>query len=122
MANVRVQVNFHFKFQWLQTEALQSNPKIDVSLDGMRFVFKPVYKIRDGKSLLRLLKQHDLKGIGGVLLEDVQESLPHCEKTLKNRANEIVYITRPTDKKKILFYNDRAANLTVCLPITKIRR
>lgn len=79
----------------------------------MRFEFKPVYRIRDGKTLLRLLKQHDLKGMGGILLEDVQESLPHCEKALKNRANEIVYITRPTDKKKILFYNDRMANLTV---------
>lgn len=81
--------------------------------DGTRFAFKPVYKIKDGKSLLRLLKQQDLKGLGGVLLEEVQESLPHCEKALKNRANEIVYITRPIDKKKVLFYNDRSANLTV---------
>lgn len=106
-------------FKWLESEALQSNHKIDVSPDGRRFAFKPVYKIRDGKSLLRLLKQHDLRGIGGILLEEVQESLPHCEKTLKNRANEIVYITRPTDKKKILFYNDRTANLTVFFTISK---
>lgn len=76
-------------------------------------MFKPVYKIKDGKSLLRLLKQHDLKGLGGILLEEVQESLPHSEKALRNRANEIIYITRPTDKKKVLFYNDRTANLTV---------
>lgn len=97
----------------MQTEALQNNPKLDVTPDGTRFAFKPVYKIKDGKSLLRLLKQQDLKGLGGVLLEEVQESLPHCEKALKNRANEIVYITRPIDKKKVLFYNDRSANLTV---------
>uniref|UniRef100_A0A6B2EAZ2 Transcription initiation factor IIE subunit beta n=1 Tax=Phlebotomus kandelakii TaxID=1109342 RepID=A0A6B2EAZ2_9DIPT len=97
---------------WLASEALVNNPKIDV-IDGNRFSFKPVYRIRDGKSLLKLLKQHDLKGLGGVLLEDVQESLPHCEKTLKNRANEIVYITRPIDKKKILFYNDKTANFVV---------
>lgn len=109
-----IDVFFIITFEkWLQTEALQNNPKIEVTLDGARFVFKPVYKIRDGKSLLRLLKQHDLKGMGGILLEEVQESLPHCEKALKNRANEIVYITRPTDKKKVLFYNDRSANLTV---------
>lgn len=99
--------------QWLQTEALQNNPKIEVSPDGLTFAFKPVYKIKDGKSLLRLLKQHDLKGLGGILLEEVQESLPHSEKALRNRANEIIYITRPTDKKKVLFYNDRTANLTV---------
>lgn len=104
---------WHFIFQWLQTEALQNNPKIDVAYDGTRFAFKPVFKLKDGKNLLRLLKQQDLKGLGGVLLEEVQESLPHCEKALKSRANDIIYITRPTDKKKLLFYNDRSANLPV---------
>lgn len=58
------------------------NPKIEVNIDG-RYLFKAPYKIRDKKALLKLLKQHDLKGLGGVLLEDVQESLPHCEKALK---------------------------------------
>lgn len=63
----------------------------------------------------RLLKQHDLKGLGGVLLEDVQESLPHSEKALKHLADEVLYIVRPTDKKKILFYNDQTANLVVSI-------
>lgn len=63
--------------------------------------------------VFRLLKQHDLKGLGGVLLEDVQESLPHSDKALKHLANEVLYIIRPTDKKKILFYNDQTANLIV---------
>lgn len=67
---------------WLQTEALLKNPKIDVTPDG-RFAFKAMYKIKDKKSLLRLLKQQDLKGLGGILLEDIQESLPHCDKHLK---------------------------------------
>lgn len=107
---------------WLQTEALQNNPKIEVSDDGARFAFKPVYKLKDGKTLMRLLKQQDLKGLGGVLLDDIQESLPHCEKVLKHRANEIVYITRPTDKKKILFYNDRSANLVVDEEFQKLWR
>lgn len=97
---------------WLQTEALMNNPKIEVSPEG-RFSFKSVYKIKDGKSLMKLLKQQDLKGLGGVLLEDVQESLPQCERVLKNRAPEIVYINRPLDKKKVLFYNDKSCNLTV---------
>ncbi|XP_076632901.1 transcription factor IIEbeta isoform X2 [Colletes latitarsis] len=68
--------------QWLQTEALIKNPKIEVTHDG-RFMFKAMYKIKDKKSLLRLLKQQDLKGLGGILLEDIQESLPHCDKHLK---------------------------------------
>lgn len=64
------------------TEALISNPKIEV-LPDQRFIFKALYKIRDRKSLLRLLKQQDLKGLGGILLEDIQESLPHSDKALK---------------------------------------
>lgn len=98
---------------WLTGEALKNNPKIDVTPDGTKFSYKPVYKIKDGKSLMRLLKLHDLKGLGGIMLEDVQESLPHCEKVLKNRAAEILFITRPIDKKKILFYNDNTVNFTV---------
>lgn len=97
---------------WLANEALKNNPKIEVSPEG-NYIFKAVYKLRDGKALMRLLKQQDLKGLGGVLLEDVQESLPHCEKILKNRASDIIFITRPIDKKKVLFYNDRSCNFQV---------
>ena len=68
--------------QWLQTEALANNPKIDVNNEG-KYIFKALYKIKDKKGLLRLLRQNDLKGLGGIMLEDVQESLPHCEKALK---------------------------------------
>lgn len=46
-------------------------------------MFKPPYKIRDGKGLLKLLKQADLKGLGGIMLDDVIESLPNHEKILK---------------------------------------
>ncbi|XP_066904865.1 general transcription factor IIE subunit 2-like, partial [Halyomorpha halys] len=95
---------------WLQTEALANNPKIEVNNEG-KYIFKAPYKIKDKKGLLRLLRQHDLKGLGGIMLEDVQESLPHCEKALKSLQNEIIYIARPIDKKKIMFYNDRAATL-----------
>lgn len=115
-------LHFYFDYKWLQTEALQNNPKIEVSSDRTRFAFKPVFKLKDGKSLVKLLKQYDLKGLGGILLEDIQESLPHCEKVLKARANEIIYITRPTDKKKILFYNDRTANITVCINMVFMRK
>lgn len=104
--------------QWLQTEALQENVKIEVSDDQMRFGFKPVFKLKDGKSLIKLLKQYDLKGLGGIMLEEIQESLPHCEKVLKTHAKSIQFITRPTDKKKIVFYNDKSADITVCLKDT----
>ncbi|XP_059487507.1 general transcription factor IIE subunit 2 [Neocloeon triangulifer] len=101
--------------QWLATEALINNPKIEVVQEGIenKFLFKAPYKLKDKKTLLRLLKQQDLKGLGGVLLDDVQESLPNCEKALKSLQNEIIYITRPIDKKKVLFFNDRTANFNV---------
>ncbi|XP_037960176.1 general transcription factor IIE subunit 2-like isoform X1 [Teleopsis dalmanni] len=98
---------------WLADEALINNPKIKVSSDNQRFCFKPVYKLKDGKSLIHLLKQYDDNGLGGILLEDVQESLPHCKKILRSRAKDIIYITRPNDKKKVLFYNDRTADFTI---------
>lgn len=91
--------------QWLQTEALIKNPKVEVTSDG-RFVFKAMYKIKDKKSLLRLLKQQDLKGLGGILLEDIQESLPHCDKHLKASRSMILLVEalffRPNVNSKIV--------------------
>uniref|UniRef100_A0A1B6GPV1 Transcription initiation factor IIE subunit beta n=1 Tax=Cuerna arida TaxID=1464854 RepID=A0A1B6GPV1_9HEMI len=107
--------------QWLLSEALANNPKIEVNQE-CKYLFKAPYKIKDKKGLLKLLKQHDLKGLGGILLEDVQESLPHCDKALKSLANEIVYITRPIDKKKIMFYNDKTANLSIDEEFQKLWR
>ncbi|CAG9813115.1 unnamed protein product [Phaedon cochleariae] len=109
--------------QWLQTEALLNNPKIEVTPDN-KFVFKALYRLKDRKSLLKLLKQQDLKGLGGVLLDDVQESLPHCEKALRilQNQNEIIFITRPMDKKKVLFYNDRTASLPIDEEFQKLWR
>lgn len=78
-----MQCSLHFVLlKWLESEALMNNPKIEVTPDG-KFLFKALYKLKDRKSLLKLLKQQDLKGLGGILLEDVQESLPHCERALK---------------------------------------
>ncbi|KAK7867529.1 hypothetical protein R5R35_009426 [Gryllus longicercus] len=107
--------------QWLLSEALINNPKIEVTPEN-KFIFKASYKIKDKKSLLRLLKQHDLKGLGGILLEDVQESLPHCDKALKSLQNEIIYVVRPMDKKKIVFYNDKTAVLPVDEEFQKLWR
>jgi transcription initiation factor TFIIE subunit beta len=97
--------------QWLLTEALPNNPKIELTADG-KYQFKPPLKCRDKKSLLRLLKQHDIKGLGGIFRDDVIESVPHAERVLKALDSEIVTIPRQ-DKKKVLFYNDRHAELVV---------
>ena len=67
------------------------------------YLFKPPYSIVNKKGLLKLLLQHDLKGQGGIFLEDVQESLPKCDKIIKNltEENKIFLVTRPADKKKV---------------------
>ncbi|CAH1789227.1 unnamed protein product [Owenia fusiformis] len=92
---------------WLKNEALKNNPKIEC-LPGEKFKFKPMYNIPNKKALLRLLQKHDLKGYGGVLLDDVEESLPKCDKAIKVLGDDILIITRSNDKKKILFYNDKS--------------
>lgn len=84
--------------QWLQQEALISNPKIDVTDDG-KYAFKPPYNVKDRKSLLRLLERHMQRGLGGIYLEDIRESMANADDVLKKLGDNILYITRPTDKK-----------------------
>ncbi|XP_075922877.1 transcription initiation factor IIE subunit beta isoform X2 [Petromyzon marinus] len=67
--------------QWLTTEALLNNPKIDV-VDG-KYAFKPKYNLKDKKALLRLLDRHDQQGLGGILQDDVEEGLPNAAKAMK---------------------------------------
>ncbi|CAB1458938.1 unnamed protein product [Pleuronectes platessa] len=104
---------------WLMTEALVNNPKIDVR-DGT-FGFKPKYNLKDKKALLRLLDKHDQLGLGGVLLDDVEEGLPNSAKAIKVLGDQIIFVTRP-DKKKILFYNDKHCQFTVDEEFQKLWR
>lgn len=96
---------------WLMTEALPDNPKIQ-EVDG-KYIFKPALSVRDRKTMLKLLRHHDMKGFGGILLDDIQESLPHCDKIMKQLDKDILRIIRQTDKKQIIFYHDKAINFPV---------
>ena len=102
---------------WLLTEALPNNPKIEVIEDGeqRKYAYKPVHNLKDRKSLLRLLDKYDQRGLGGIVLEDVQESLPNADRHVKWLAdnNKIIIITRPMDKRKVLFYNDTSQEFKV---------
>lgn len=106
---------------WLISEALNNNPKIHISPDG-KYAFKPAYTIKDRKSLLRLLDKHDQRGMGGVYLEDVQESLPNADKALKILGDSVLFVLRPTDKKKVLFYNDKSCQFVVDEEFQKLWR
>lgn len=105
--------------QWLMSEALAGNPKIDVR-EG-KYAFKPKYNLKDKKALLRLLDKHDQLGLGGVLLEDVEEGLPNSQKAIKALGDQIIFVTRP-DKKKILFYNDKHCQFMVDEEFQKLWR
>lgn len=48
-----------------------------------KYAFKPKYHLKDKKALLRLLDKHDQLGLGGVLLDDVEEGLPNAAKAIK---------------------------------------
>lgn len=61
---------------------MDSNPKIEKDDDG-KYLFKAPYKITSKKQLLRLLEHHDRNGLGGVMMEDVVESLQNAEKIVK---------------------------------------
>jgi len=98
--------------QWLQMEALNSNPKIKVCDDGTSYMFKPPFELRNKKSLLNLLKRRDLNGEGGVFRDDINESLAKAEKIIQNLIfdSKIIEILRPCDKKKVLFYHDHTTD------------
>jgi len=97
---------------WLMSEALNNNPKIRVTDDGNRYLFKAPFELRDKKSLLKLLKRRDLNGEGAVYMDDIMESLPRAEKVIQTLTGDgkIIQIPRPCDKKKVLFYYDHTTD------------
>lgn len=97
---------------WLIQDALPTNIKI-ITSDDQKYLFKPPLNVRDRKSLMKLLQKHDLKGLGGILLDDIQESLPHCDKVMKAIDKDILRILRATDKKQIIFYHDKGIQFPV---------
>ena len=78
----------------------------------MAFKTLPKYNLKDKKALLRLLDQHDQWGLGGILLEDIEEGLPNSQKAVKALGDQILFVKRP-DKKKILFFNDKSCQFSV---------
>jgi transcription initiation factor TFIIE subunit beta len=104
---------------WLPN-ALRLNPKVTTTEDD-RYKFKPLYQINNREKLLNLLRDHAEKGLGGVKLEDVQESYPRVEKSLKALADKVISITR-LDKEVILFYNNPEVSLQVDEEFQKLWR
>lgn len=106
---------------WLTTEALKNNPKVEV-VDGDHYKFKPVLNVNDRKGLLKLLSSNDAQGLDGILYEEVEESVPHASKALRGLGEKVLRITRPIDKKQVLFYNSEELRIPVSEEIQKLWR
>uniref|UniRef100_A0A0P4W6Z8 TFIIE beta domain-containing protein n=1 Tax=Scylla olivacea TaxID=85551 RepID=A0A0P4W6Z8_SCYOL len=89
--------------EWLVKEALPHNLKVEVT-EGMYYLFKPPLPITGRHSLLRLLRQKYKKGLGGVMLSDVQECVgPRWKKIMRGfKAMQITKTNRfpPTNIKE----------------------
>jgi len=96
--------------EWLN-DAMKQNIKISF-LDN-KYAFKPKYTLRDKKSLVRLLEKHEQNGLGGVLLDDVQEGLPNACDIVKAVSDRCIFVTRSNDKKAILFHYDASYAVNV---------
>lgn len=40
-----------------------------------KYIFKPLFNLRNRRELINLIKDHQSKGLGGILLDDVQDSM-----------------------------------------------
>uniref|UniRef100_A0A452DLG7 Transcription initiation factor IIE subunit beta n=1 Tax=Capra hircus TaxID=9925 RepID=A0A452DLG7_CAPHI len=69
----------------VMSEDYVNNPKIECSVVDGKYAFKPKYNLKDKKALLRLLDQHDQRGLGGILLEDIEEGLPNSRKLSRRK-------------------------------------
>ncbi|PIK46334.1 putative general transcription factor IIE subunit 2-like [Apostichopus japonicus] len=72
-----------------------------------------INELQGKKDLLRLLNRYDQQGLGGILMEDIVESLPNAEKCFRILGSRVIVVTRCNDKKKVVYYNDKAFLLQV---------
>ncbi|VDN15179.1 unnamed protein product [Dibothriocephalus latus] len=98
--------------KWLETEALPNNPKIHSTPDG-KFVFRPKYEVRNKQELYQLLKKHEVKGLGGIYLDDLAEAVADVDKVVQSLGDNVIQVVTPHDKKVVLFYNDKTLDLGI---------
>jgi len=104
---------------WLASEALLSNPQIDVKKvnDIDKFVYKPPLDLKGQKkqALLNLLKSRHERCEGAITVDDVRDSLlrARADNIIESliKSGEVIKVT--SNKKEVLFYTDRAYDLRV---------
>lgn len=114
---------------WLANEVLDQNLKVrviksDNDSEPPRYQYKPEIDIKDRKSLRKFLMEKYQSGEGAIWMDDIQESLPHANRAIEWLAkNEhIVVITRPMDRKKVVFYNEAKQDIRIDEEFVKLWR
>ena len=91
-------------YQWLNEQALQSNPKILTDNSGYRYRYLPKYSFTNGSELLATLRAIHMDRGAGICFEDISESLPNAEEVLINIQHKIHILTKSKGKNRIIFY------------------
>merc|ERR1712080_122056 len=79
-----------------------------------KFRFKPIYAVSNRKGLMELLKNHNEHQIGGVNVDDLNESMKNPDRAVEKLLKEDkIYVinTREQSKKRILYYKDKKYTL-----------
>jgi len=112
---------------WLESEALNNNPKIvivETPGECKKYKFKPSIPVKDRKSLLQFLDKQEAEGLGGVLMEDIEEALPYAQKAIRKLTedNHIATVTRAQDKKLVVFHRPKGKEFKVDDEFVKLWR
>lgn len=86
---------------WLLETALPSNKR--VKLVGEILSYCPPYELTDKRSLFDLLIRYDRHGLGGVLLDDVRESIANFDHVMRVLRHHYCHVTRKDTEKDVLF-------------------
>lgn len=114
---------------WLENEVLEQNPRVRVVKpeEGggpVKYQFKPIIDVKDRKTLRKYLMEKYQSGEGAIWMDDIIESLPNANRALKWLVDNeyIVVITRPVDKKKVVFFNEGKQDIKVDEEFVKLWR
>lgn len=113
---------------WLVKEALANNVKVrlveDSSKQVTRYEFKPILNVKDKNTLRRYLQDQYEAGEGAVSYDDIVESLPRASEKIKSleKKDLIIVITRTSDKKKYVFFNDARQDIKIDEEFIKLWR
>jgi hypothetical protein len=70
--------------------------------------------VRSRQNLLNFLKDKEENGMGGVLMSEIEESVPRAERTIRKLNENIFKITRgERDKEEVIFYNNKDYEMSV---------